>query len=204
MWDGELIQNNKLMEAGLSIRAGHDRFGYPVMVVRVRLNNSRERGEGVVERFSAYALERAAIIARKHGERATLLYDFSGFKMDNIDTAFIKTLLTMINESYPQTFSVTILFVNSWLFTGIWKLIRSWLDPVIAKRTLICKDVGQLSVFIDPSQIMSDMGGELKYSYSYTYPTTEENARMFDTEGRQQAEDALVSAVAAFEQDTRA
>ncbi|KAJ2256904.1 phosphatidylinositol transfer protein csr1 [Coemansia sp. RSA 455] len=204
MWDGELAQNNKLMEEGLSIKVGQDRLDFPIIVVRVRLNVARERGEGTVERFAAYALERAATIARDHGERAMLLYDFSGFKLDNIDTAFIKTLVTMINETYPQTLSATVMFVNSWLFTGVWKLVRSWLDPVIAKRTFIAKDIEQLSAFVDRSQIMVDMGGELKYKYSFDYPTKEDNARMFDVEGRQQAEDALKEAVAAFEQETSA
>ncbi|KAJ2883396.1 phosphatidylinositol transfer protein csr1 [Coemansia aciculifera] len=204
MWDGELAQNNKLMESGLSIKVGLDRLAFPIIVVRVRLNVARERGEGTVEKFAAYTLERAAIIARDHGERATLLYDFSGFKLDNIDTAFIKTLVTMINESYPQTLNATIMFVNSWLFTGVWKLVRSWLDPVIAKRTFIAKDIEQLSAFVDRSQIMVDMGGELKYCYSFSYPTKEDNAQMFDVEGRQQAENALKEAVAAFEQETSA
>ncbi|KAJ2493349.1 phosphatidylinositol transfer protein csr1 [Coemansia sp. RSA 2050] len=204
MWDGELAQNNRLMEAGLCISVGCDRLGYPVMVVRVRLNVARERGEGTVERFAAYAVERAATMARAHGERATLVYDFTGFKLDNIDTAFIKTLVTMINETYPQSFSATIMFVNSWLFTGIWKLVRSWLDPIVAKRTFIAKDVEQLSVFVDPSQIMVDMGGLLKYQYSFEYPTSSDNAPMLDAEGRQKAEAALREAVAAFEKETGA
>ncbi|KAJ2822045.1 phosphatidylinositol transfer protein csr1 [Coemansia furcata] len=204
MWDGELAQNNKLMEAGLCIKVGLDRLAYPIMVVRVRLNVARERGEGTIERLAAFAIERAATIARAHGEHATLLYDFSGFKMENIDTAFIKTIVTMINETYPQTFSTTIMFVNSWLFSGVWKLIRSWLDPVIAKRTFIAKDIDQLSKFVDRSQIMVDMGGELKYSYSFDYPTEEDNAQMFDAEGRQQAEESLKDAVSAFEKETNA
>ncbi|KAJ1823999.1 phosphatidylinositol transfer protein csr1 [Coemansia sp. RSA 2671] len=202
MWDGELAQNNRLMEAGLCINVGRDRLDYPVMVVRVRLNVARERGEGTVERFAAYALERAAILARAHGERATLLYDFTGFKLDNIDTAFIKTLVTMINETYPQSFSATVMFVNSWLFTGIWKLVRSWLDPIVAKRSFIAKDVEQLSAFVDPSQIMSDMGGALKEQYSFGLPTGDDNALMLDVEGRRKAEDALKEAVAAFDKET--
>ncbi|KAJ2579249.1 phosphatidylinositol transfer protein csr1 [Coemansia sp. RSA 1836] len=204
MWSGELAQNNKLMEAGLCIRVGQDRLGYPIVVVRVRLNVARERGEGAVEAFSAYALERAATIARAHGERAMLLHDFSGFKLDNIDSAFIKTLITTINESYPQSFSTTVLFVNSWLFSGVWKLVSSWLDPIIAKRTFIAKDIEQLSTFVDRSQVMVDMGGELKFSYSFGRPTKEDNAPMFDVDGRQQAEDGLKEAVAAFAQETSA
>ncbi|KAJ2890218.1 phosphatidylinositol transfer protein csr1, partial [Coemansia aciculifera] len=199
-----LAQNNKLMEAGLCIRVGQDRLGYPIIVVRVRLNVARERGEGAVETMSAYALERAATIARAHGERAMLLYDFTGFKLDNIDTTFIKTLVTLVNETYPQTFSTTIMFVNSWLFTGIWKLIRPWLDPIVAKRTYIIKDIEQLSTFVDRSQVMADMGGELKFSYSFGRPTKKDNALMFDVDGRQQAEAELKEAVAAFEQETSA
>ncbi|KAJ2238304.1 phosphatidylinositol transfer protein csr1 [Coemansia sp. RSA 1722] len=198
MWDGELGQHHKMMSDGVTIRAGKDKLGYPVVIVRVRLNVPRERSESIVERFAAFSLEQTALLARGFGERATLVYDYNGFKKENIDLAFIKSLLTMLSESYPQMLSVTIQQVNSWLFTGFWTIIRSWLDPLIAKRTVIAKNVDQLQTFLDKDQIMADMGGELPYNYKYVYPTKKENSKMFDTEGRMRAETELKTTVDAF------
>ncbi|KAJ2854692.1 phosphatidylinositol transfer protein csr1 [Coemansia erecta] len=198
MWNGELGQHYKMHSDGVTFRVGKDKLGYPVTIVRIKLNIARERSENVVEKYAAFALEQTALIARDFGERATLVYDFSGFKRENIDMAFIKVLLSIISESYPQMFSLTVHFVNSWLFTGIWKVVRSWLDPQVAKRTVIAKDTDQLETYIDNDQILVDMGGKLSYSYKYVFPTKAENAKMFDTEGRINAETQLKATVDAF------
>ncbi|KAJ2401451.1 phosphatidylinositol transfer protein csr1 [Coemansia sp. RSA 2559] len=203
MWFGELEQNNRMMENGLTLTKGFDKFGYPIIVVRIRLNKPNERSDGDVERFATFCLESTARVAREYGERATLLYDFTNFKMENVDMAFIKNLLSAIRVSYPQMYCATLLYVNSWLFSGMWKIIRGFLDPVSAKRSLVVKDINALQTFIDRSQIIKEAGGDLPYVYKYMPPTFEENAKMFDSNGRKDAEDAFSQAVDAFTEETK-
>ncbi|KAJ1811603.1 phosphatidylinositol transfer protein csr1, partial [Coemansia sp. RSA 2599] len=140
----------------------------------------------------------SALVSRDLGEHVALVYDFSGFKKENLDTGLFKILIGMISESYPQLISVTAYFVNSWLFTGLWMIIKSIIDPMVAKSTFITKDVDQLQSFLDKDQILTDMGGQLDFEYKYVFPTKEENIRMFDTEGRMRAETELKTAVDAF------
>ncbi|KAJ2453726.1 phosphatidylinositol transfer protein csr1 [Coemansia sp. RSA 2336] len=203
MWEGDLILNNRLIEEGLCIQSGMDKFGYPVFIVTVRLNVPKERTEEDVGRFAAYSLEKAAQLARNYKDRAILLYDFTGFKLENVDTAFSKTIITTIQELYPQTFVATLLFVNSWLFSGIWKVIRSWMDPAVVRRTAVVKDVKALQEFIDLSQIPKSMGGELEKKFQYVYPQKEENVKMADQAGRLKAERQLATAVDSFVSETR-
>ncbi|KAJ2313600.1 phosphatidylinositol transfer protein csr1 [Coemansia sp. RSA 2705] len=203
MWEGDLLMNRRISENGLCIRTGCDKFGYPVFVVPVRLNIARERTDADVEKFAAYSLEKVAQLARKHEGRAVLLYDFSGFKLENVDLSFSKILITTVQELYPYTFSATLLFVNSWLFSGIWKVMRGWMDPVVARRTMIVKDAKALETFIPRDQIPTSMGGQLKFQYQYVYPTTDENAKMFDAEGRQRAEHEFAASVEAFSKQTK-
>ncbi|KAJ1894907.1 hypothetical protein LPJ66_004900, partial [Kickxella alabastrina] len=113
MWEGELGMHDKILNDGVLFRTGYDKLGYPINIIRVKLNIPKERGDGVVERYAAFALEQTSIIARDNGERATLVYDFDGFGLGNVDKGFIKTLLTFINDSYPQLFSATIQYVDS-------------------------------------------------------------------------------------------
>ncbi|KAJ2806734.1 phosphatidylinositol transfer protein csr1 [Coemansia guatemalensis] len=203
MWEGDRIQNCGITEKGLTIHVGCDRFGYPVSVVRVRLNAIRERCAADVERYASYTVEKAALMARNFGEHGLLVYDFTDFKIENVDTAFTKTIITIIGGLYPQTFSATLLFVNSWLFSGLWKIIRGWFDPAMAKRTMIVKDIKALETFIDRDQINTEMGGTMKHTHHYIFPTKEENAKMFDVEGRQAAEDAFSKAIDSFIQETK-
>ncbi|KAJ2764762.1 phosphatidylinositol transfer protein csr1 [Coemansia nantahalensis] len=203
MWAGDLGINHGLMQKGLLVQVGTDQFGHPVVVVHVRLNMARERCDGDIKKFSAYMLEKGALQARATG-RAMLVYNFTDFKLENVDTGFSKTIITRIGELYPQTFSGTLLFVNSWLFSGIWKILRGWMEPAIAKRTAIVKDTDALTTFVARDQIIAEMGGDLKFTYSYVYPTRAANAAMFDAAGRAAAEDVFVKAVAAFDAATRA
>ncbi|KAJ2558571.1 phosphatidylinositol transfer protein csr1 [Coemansia sp. RSA 1933] len=203
MWFGDLEQNNRMMENGLTLTKGFDKFGYPIILVRIRLNKPSERSDGDVERFAAFCLESTARIAREHGERATLLYDFTNFKMENVDMAFINNLLSTIRDTYPQMHCASILYVNSWLFSGIWKVIKGFLDPVSAKRSVIVKDIDALQTFVDRSQVVEEAGGDLPYEFKYLPPTSEENAKMFDSSGRKNAEDAFSQAVDAFVKETK-
>ncbi|KAJ1962142.1 phosphatidylinositol transfer protein csr1 [Dipsacomyces acuminosporus] len=203
VWDGESSQHFKIMNDGLTYVAGFDKLGYPVAVVRVRLNIPRERGDGIVEKYAAWTLERASLVSRRYGERSILIYDLSSFKMENIDLKFVKTLITMTNESYPQTYSAIVLFVNSWLFSSVWKLISPWFDPAIAKRIYFAKNTEQLEQFIDKSQMVSELGGNKEYEHKYMLPTKTENERMFDVDGRHKAEKSLLQAVEDFEKQTR-
>ncbi|KAI9502564.1 CRAL-TRIO domain-containing protein [Coemansia spiralis] len=203
MWAGELDQNNKTMESGLTMKAGVDKFGSPVFSVRVRLNNPRDRSEGDAERFSAYSLETMAHIARKYNGNTVLVYDFTNFKLENVDITFIKNLLDTINDTYPQLHCASLLFVNSWLFSGVWRMIKGLLDPVSAKSTIIVKDIDTLQTYIDRSQIVTEMGGSLPYKYEYVRPTTKDNVKMFDANGRKQVEDVFSQAVDAFAQETK-
>ncbi|KAJ2832219.1 phosphatidylinositol transfer protein csr1 [Coemansia erecta] len=203
MWEGDTTQHNGVTQNGMCLHVGNDRLGSPVFIVTVRQNSPKLRSEANAEKLAAYALEKAAQLSRKYGEEALIVYDFAGFKLENVDLGFTKLIVTTLQELYPLTFTATLLFVNSWLFSGFWRAIRGWLDPAIAQRTVVVKDVQTLENFVDRSQIPVEMGGQNKYEYSYVYPTKEGNAKMFDTEGRQAAEAEFVAAVSAFVEQTK-
>ncbi|ORX70824.1 CRAL/TRIO domain-containing protein [Linderina pennispora] len=202
VWQGEATMNMRMMERGLTYVPGKDKLGCPLLVVRVHENIPREHGEGFGEKYTAFAMEQASLITRANGERATLVYDMSSFKMENIDYGFVKTIITMNNTIYPETFQLIIVYVNSWLFSGIWKLISPWFDPIIAKRIVFAKNVQQLQAYIDIGQIPEEMGGKKKFKREHPMPTRKENEPMFDAAARDAAEKNFVAAVDAFEAST--
>ncbi|KAJ2829402.1 phosphatidylinositol transfer protein csr1 [Coemansia erecta] len=203
MWEGDLVQHLKVAEMGMCSQIGRDRFGSLVFAVPIRLNFPSARTEADIAKFTAYVLEKVAQLSRTCGEEAMIVYDFTGYKMENFELGFTKTIISTLQELYPLAFTGTLLYVNSWLFSGAWKVIRGWLDPVIGCRTQIVKDIESLEIFMDRDQIPISMGGQSKLEYKYVYPTKEGNAKMFDTEGRQAAEDEFAKAIAAFVQETK-
>ncbi|KAJ1949161.1 phosphatidylinositol transfer protein csr1 [Linderina macrospora] len=204
MWQGESTVNARMLERGLTYVPGKDKLGCPLLVVRVHENIPREHGEGLGEKYTAFAMEQASLISRTNGERATLVYDLSSFKMENIDYGFIKAIITMNNTIFPETFQLIVVHVNSWLFSGIWKLISPWFDPIIAKRIVFTKNAQQLQAYVNNDQIPEEMGGAKKVKKEHVLPTRQENEKMFDDAARDAAEKNLADIIAAFETSTAA
>ncbi|KAJ2163045.1 hypothetical protein GGF46_000231 [Coemansia sp. RSA 552] len=205
MWEGDHILHQGVVAKGLTVQSpGIDRLGHPIFVISVRNNVQRERSNEDAEVFTAYALEQTALVARAYGERATLIYDFTGFKLENVDMGFSKLVMTTTTELYPGSISATLFYANSWLFSGIWKVLRGWMDPIIAKRTAVVKDSKALATFIERSEMPSSLGGDLDDTFKYKPPSREENAKMFDEQGRKTAEGAYAQSIQAFVKATTA
>lgn len=68
--------------------------------------------------------------------------------------------------------------------TGIWNIIKGWLDPVVAAKIHFTKNREDLEAFIPPSQIMKELEGDENWDYEYAEVKDGENKLMKDTETR--------------------
>lgn len=67
---------------------------------------------------------------------------------------------------------------------GIWKVIRSWLDPVVASKIHFTNNLKDLEGFVAPSRVLKELDGEEDFTYRYVEPAPGENAKMGDTATR--------------------
>ncbi|KAJ1948764.1 phosphatidylinositol transfer protein csr1 [Linderina macrospora] len=203
MWEGESTQAFRAIEQALEYEAGVDRLGCPVLIVRVRKSVPKEFSKESWEKKIAYTLEHTALVARASNSKSVLLQDMSGFGMSNLDYSASKLTMDMISALYPDIYESMILFASPWIFSGVWKIMSKWLDPALADLIQFTKNIDELHTFIDDDQISVDMGGSMKVNLDYIFPSRQENAKMFDAQGRAVAEEVFVDAVAAFEASTR-
>jgi hypothetical protein len=68
--------------------------------------------------------------------------------------------------------------------TGIWKVIKGWIDPDIVAKIHFTRTLEDLAQFIHHSQIVSELGGEDDWEYEYIEPEMDENHLMEDDEAR--------------------
>lgn len=68
--------------------------------------------------------------------------------------------------------------------TGIWKIIKGWLDPVVAAKVHFTNSVDELEVFIPRNRIIKELGGDEDFNYKYIEPQPNENDAMKDTAKR--------------------
>lgn len=72
------------------------------------------------------------------------------------------------------------------IIKGIWKIIRGWLDPVVASKIHFTKNIEELEQFVEKSHIPKELGGDDPWTYRYVEPIPGEDRLLSDKFTRQQ------------------
>jgi hypothetical protein len=105
----------------------------------------------------------------------------SEFSLANMDYTPVKFMIKCFEANYPESLGSVLVYKSPWVFQGVWKIIRGWLDPVVANKVHFASNVNDLQQWIPRSQILKELGGDEDYSYKYPEPIEGENKRMEDT-----------------------
>ena len=102
------------------------------------------------------------------------------FTMANMDYAPVKFMIKVFEANYPESLGAIVVHKAPWIFQGIWKIIKGWLDPVVAAKVHFTGDVKDLEAFIPRSQIIKELGGDEDWEYTYVEVKDGENDMMKD------------------------
>ena len=94
-------------------------------------------------------------------------------------------MIKCFEANYPESLGVVLVHKSPWIFQSIWKIIRGWLDPVVAGKVHFTKNIDELSKFIPLDHIIHEMGGKDPWTYSFVPPKKGENAALEDTSTRE-------------------
>ena len=114
----------------------------------------------------------------------------------------MKFMIKCFEANYPESLGVCIVHKAPWVFQGIWKIIKGWLDPVVAAKVHFTNSVPELENYIDKSTIVKEMGGDNPFEYEYVEPREGENKHLDDTETRKRLEAERADLVKEFEEFT--
>ncbi|KAK1248116.1 hypothetical protein MKX08_006336 [Trichoderma sp. CBMAI-0020] len=172
------------LRMGKSFLHGVDKQGRPICVVRVRLHHQGEHCEESLERCTVFLIETARMVLRPPVDTATVVFDMTGFSMANMDYTPVKFMIKCFEANYPESLGAVLVHNAPWLFQGIWKIIRGWLDPVVAAKVHFTNNKKDLQEFIEPAHVLKELGGDEDWEYKYVEPVAGENDAMKDTETR--------------------
>ncbi|KAH9213019.1 CRAL-TRIO domain-containing protein [Leptodontidium sp. 2 PMI_412] len=172
------------MRLGKSFLHGLDKSGRPMCFVRVRLHKQGEQSEESLERYTVFVIESARMILSPPVDTACVVFDMTGFSMANMDYAPVKFMIKCFEANYPESLGVVLVHKAPWIFQGIWKIIRGWLDPVVASKVQFTNNNDEMEQFVPKSQIIKELGGDENWEYHYAEPTPGENDLMKDTATR--------------------
>ena len=86
---------------------------------------------------------------------------------------------------------------------GIWKIIKGWLDPVVAGKVHFTNSPTELETYIPRDHMIKELGGDDTWVYSYIEPSPEENKSLADTTTRDRLQTERADVVRDFEAATR-
>jgi len=172
------------LRLGKSFVHGVDKLGRPMCFVRVRLHKQGEQSEESLERYTVFVIETTRLMLSPPVDTACVVFDMTGFSMANMDYGPVKFMIKCFEANYPESLGVVLVHKAPWVFQGIWKIIKGWLDPVVAGKVQFTNNVEDLEAFIQKNQIITELGGEEDWTYQYIEPTAEENSKMKDIQTR--------------------
>ena len=124
-------------------------------------------------------------------------------KLKNVDYTPIKFLIKCFEAHYPESLGAALVYRAPWIFQGVWKIIKGWLDPVVSSKIHFVNNLKDLEEYIEPSRIVKELGGSEDWAYSYQRPVEGENALMKETGTRSSIEEERKRLADEFETATR-
>ncbi|CUS10391.1 unnamed protein product [Tuber aestivum] len=192
------------LRLGKSYLHGLDKEGRPICFVRVRLHKQGEQSEESIERYTVYIMETARLMLQPPVDTAAVVFDMTGFSMANMDYAPVKYLIKCFEAHYPESLGICLVHKAPWLFSGIWTVIRGWLDPVVASKIHFTKTTEDMEAFIPRENIPKELGGSEDWTYTYVEPIADENAPLEDGARRNALQSARGDQIRGYETATRA
>lgn len=160
---------------------GRDREGGPIVVIKVKKHFGHDCPEKDFERFICLVIEWVRLALKDFSlgnDGANILFDMSGFGLKNADLAAVKFLAKAFEANYPESLSAIWIHKAPWIFNAVWKVIRGWLDPVVASKIHFTKTAADLEKFVDKKFIPKELGGDDAYVPVYVPPTPENSVKL--------------------------
>lgn len=153
---------------------GQDKNKNPLFVFQSKKHFASDTLPSETERFALLIIEWCRLHLRDVNESVdtcSLVFDLSGFSMKNADNAPVKFLTAMFESHYPESLGIVMVHNAPWIFSTVWKIIKGWLDPVVASKIHFTKGTDDLKRFIDPEHIPEYLGGKDGEDLSYPKPS---------------------------------
>lgn len=175
---GAIAENNDGLM--LQLRKGkawihkNDKLGRPIVFVRPDRHDPKAQDIKAVEQFTIYLIENARLCLKDPVDTACVFFDMSRFGLGNMDYPAAKFIVQCFEGHYPECLGTLIFYKAPWVFSGIWSVIKSWLDPVVVGKIVFARNHDDLLKYLDDSVIPKEHGGSSEFEYEYVEPGTTE------------------------------
>lgn len=131
-----------------------DTHGRPVILIEVRLHNPATRDMNSLTKYTILSLE---LLSSKCDENIIdnfcIIFDLKGFSLSNMDYTYVKKLIWILQNCYPERLGVCLIINSPWVFYGCWSIIKLWINEVTASKIIFIRNEEDISDFIDINKL---------------------------------------------------
>ncbi|XP_043560067.1 CRAL-TRIO domain-containing protein C3H8.02-like isoform X1 [Chiloscyllium plagiosum] len=121
----------------------------PILLVTAKLHHAKDRNLQSLMKFIVYLLETAGKQCDDDiCDNFCIVFDMKDFSMNSMDYQFVKNLIWLLSNYYPERLGIWLIVNPPVLFSGCWVIIRSWLDENTAKKVTFITKPEQLAEYI--------------------------------------------------------
>ncbi|RVD84716.1 uncharacterized protein DFL_006444 [Arthrobotrys flagrans] len=159
---------------------GFDREKRPVCIISPRLHQSSDQSPESIEKLTVYTMETTRLLYQEPNDTSCMVFDMTGFSFYNMDYSAVRFIIDCLQSHYPESLGECLIHNAPWVFRGIWRVIKAWLDPAVASKIQFTYNAKDLSQFIKEAQIPKFLGGKEDWTYEYHEPSSDENSAITD------------------------
>ncbi|XP_048263648.1 motile sperm domain-containing protein 2-like isoform X2 [Bombus affinis] len=163
----EITEENVMKEYlnnGLCFIHGKDKDGKTMFVIKCKLHTKGSKDFSQLQKLVVYWFER--LERQTNGNQISLFFDMSDTGILNMDMEFIKYLINLCKNYYPNFLNYIIIFEMPWILNTAFKMIKSWLPPkAIPKIKFVHKS--NIHELVEPNDILTCWGGSNEYTFKF-------------------------------------
>ncbi|KAI8470161.1 MAG: CRAL-TRIO domain-containing protein [Monoraphidium minutum] len=133
-----------------------DRYGRPVIIIRVNRHVTGEFPLSESKRLCAHVLDGAVASLPPGGEQMMGVFDLKGFELKNADLQFAGFLVEAFFEYYPRRMGQVLMVDAPWIFQPSWAVIK----PLLRKYAALVRFVDRATLereFFEPGKLPEDL-----------------------------------------------
>ena len=130
----------------MAILIGKDRCNRPLYLWRLKLLHPETTTEERLRKFLFYTLEEGSRRMSPGVEKYTIIADFEGVGLRNININQLKEMAPVIQDCYPEKMYMVISVNINWILKSIWNIIKPFLDKTTVKKVILLLFVVQFFI----------------------------------------------------------
>ncbi|KAK3811649.1 MAG: CRAL-TRIO domain-containing protein [Linnemannia elongata] len=173
------LQKNPLWTNNLVHLRGQDRYGHPLIVIRLgqyisapQQSQQEDDGEEEEDRFLEYKRYIIFVLectrkllwessrrqpTEEHSLQATLILDLQGASVSDLDHQLITYTIDLLKHRYPSCLAQVYVLNYSWVFGGIWQMLKRALPESARARVSFPSSTDELWEHFDREDLSTGL-----------------------------------------------